>query len=356
MADAIGRTLFRLFVSHRNLLEWVTAAQASLSATARPRWRLSQNDRRRRHHVSWLRSSSTSAGGDASWVAAPFVMLWIASPAVALWISRAPRVASHLSVSDSDARALRLVARRTWRFFETFVTAEDHMLPPDNFQEDPKPGAGASNLAHEPRPLPAGHASAPGILAGSEPSRPWSGWKRRSKPWAASSAFAATSTTGTTPAICARWTRATCPPWTAAISPRTSSPWPMRPGSGSTLPVTPSDSAAGACDALHLAREALQALPAHLRTQSILWQQLEEQLDDIATALRDVETSRGDIASPAAGPCACTAPRSWTSPARSRAKAAMTPTATCSSGRMRPTAPSRAGAATSCRRTTPRAR
>ena len=34
---------------------------------------------------------------------------------------------------------LRLAARRTWRFFETFVTAADHMLPPDNFQEEPKP-------------------------------------------------------------------------------------------------------------------------------------------------------------------------------------------------------------------------
>ncbi len=39
----------------------------------------------------------------------------------------------------ADVRALRLVARRTWRFFETFVTAADNMLPPDNFQEDPKP-------------------------------------------------------------------------------------------------------------------------------------------------------------------------------------------------------------------------
>ncbi|MGQ3279807.1 MAG: glucoamylase family protein, partial [Shinella sp.] len=33
----------------------------------------------------------------------------------------------------------RLVARRTWRFFETFVTPTDNMLPPDNFQETPAP-------------------------------------------------------------------------------------------------------------------------------------------------------------------------------------------------------------------------
>ena len=42
-------------------------------------------------------------------------------------------------MSAADARALRLVARRTWRYFETFVTADDQMLPPDNFQEDPRP-------------------------------------------------------------------------------------------------------------------------------------------------------------------------------------------------------------------------
>jgi cyclic beta-1,2-glucan synthetase len=34
---------------------------------------------------------------------------------------------------------LRLLARRTWRFFETFVDAEENALAPDNFQEDPEP-------------------------------------------------------------------------------------------------------------------------------------------------------------------------------------------------------------------------
>ena len=50
-------------------------------------------------------------------------------------------------MSDGDARALRLIARRTWRFFETFVTPADQMLPPDNFQEDPAPV-----LAHRTSP------------------------------------------------------------------------------------------------------------------------------------------------------------------------------------------------------------
>jgi hypothetical protein len=32
---------------------------------------------------------------------------------------------------------LRVTARKTWRFFETFVTEQENWLPPDNFQESP---------------------------------------------------------------------------------------------------------------------------------------------------------------------------------------------------------------------------
>src|SRR5208337_2283135 len=46
-----------------------------------------------------------------------------------------------------DAQALRRTARRTWRFFETFVRSADNMLPPDNFQEDPAPA-----VAHRTSP------------------------------------------------------------------------------------------------------------------------------------------------------------------------------------------------------------
>src|SRR5439155_14145232 len=67
------------------------------------------------------------------------LMLWVASPAVARWISVPRRTASLPRLAAADAYALRLIARRTWRFFETFVGAEDHALPPDNFQETPNP-------------------------------------------------------------------------------------------------------------------------------------------------------------------------------------------------------------------------
>jgi cyclic beta-1,2-glucan synthetase len=138
MIDAIGRTLFRMFVSQRNLLQWVTAAQAKLSF----RLTLSSAYRRMAGAVAIAALGAilvTHFRPDNGWLAAPILILWAVSPAVAVWISLSPLVAGRLAISAADARALRLVARRTWRYFETFVTADDQMLPPDNFQEDPRP-------------------------------------------------------------------------------------------------------------------------------------------------------------------------------------------------------------------------
>jgi cyclic beta-1,2-glucan synthetase len=138
MMDAIGRTLFRLFVTQRNLLQWVTAAQAKLSF----RLTLPSAYRRMAGAVAIAAFGVIIVGHlrpDNGWLAAPFLILWAASPAVAVWISISPPVAGRLVISAADASALRLVARRTWRYFETFVTAGDQMLPPDNFQEDPHP-------------------------------------------------------------------------------------------------------------------------------------------------------------------------------------------------------------------------
>ncbi|MDI9849908.1 glucoamylase family protein [Rhodoblastus sp. 17X3] len=147
MGDAIFRTLYRLYVSHRNLLEWVPAAQA----TGARRLDLSASYRRMfgapifaalALAFGWIRGPENLA------LAGAFAALWLASPAVARWVSLPPpRRAGRAPLSGDDAKALRLTARRTWRFFETFVTGGDHMLPPDNFQETPTP-----RVAHRTSP------------------------------------------------------------------------------------------------------------------------------------------------------------------------------------------------------------
>ncbi len=138
MGDAILRTLVRLYVTRRHLLEWTTAAQSNVS----PRLDLRGFYRQMAGGTSLGLGMAAGAVAVApsSWpLVLPFALLWLAAPAIALRASRAPVVAPRFAVSDPDARDLRLIARRTWRFFETFVTPSDNMLPPDNFQEDPNP-------------------------------------------------------------------------------------------------------------------------------------------------------------------------------------------------------------------------
>jgi cyclic beta-1,2-glucan synthetase len=150
MADAIARTLYRLLVSRRHLLDWVTAGQSALGR----RLDLAGFYGRMSGGVVVAISSAVVIGwiGREPWLVAwPFVLAWTASPAIARWTSLSPRVAGRVPVSPADALALRRVARRTWRFFENFVTATDHWLPPDNFQEDPNPV-----LAHRTSPTNVG--------------------------------------------------------------------------------------------------------------------------------------------------------------------------------------------------------
>ena len=137
MADAIARTLYRLVVRTR-LLEWRTAAQAHLG----PRLDLFGYYRWMPGGLVLALAAGVAVAGTvdaAPRIAAPFLALWLLAPAIAHWASRPPPTTGVTPASAADARALRLVARRTWRYFERFVTAEDHHLPPDNFQEDPKP-------------------------------------------------------------------------------------------------------------------------------------------------------------------------------------------------------------------------
>ncbi len=145
MIDAIIRTLTRMLVTKQRRLEWVTAAQLERQSGRRSRSVWAQ---------MWAAPvialglgglvASTSPGRLV--VAGPFLVAWFFSPLVADRISRSlrPRV---VDVSERDRSHLRLLARRTWRYFERFVSEVDNYLPPDNVQEDPK-----ETIAHRTSP------------------------------------------------------------------------------------------------------------------------------------------------------------------------------------------------------------
>ncbi len=133
MGDAIARTLWRMFVSRRHLLEWETAAAVESRLQPSPRDSFA---------TMWLAPAlSLVVLGllplRALPAAAPLLVAWLISPLVAWWIS-APRGPRERPLSAGDRQYLRGIGRKTWAYFEQFVTADDHDLPPDNYQEYPE--------------------------------------------------------------------------------------------------------------------------------------------------------------------------------------------------------------------------
>jgi cyclic beta-1,2-glucan synthetase len=160
MSDAIVRTLFRLAVSRRRLLQWTSAA-----ATARV---LGGRTSKRR---LWREMTTAPLLAVAATillvllrpaafpVALPLMLVWLVSPEVAARASQ-PRRRKTEPLADEDVRHLRVLARRTWAFFDTFVGPADQWLPPDHFQETPR-GGGPPHFPDQHRAPPARNPRGP---------------------------------------------------------------------------------------------------------------------------------------------------------------------------------------------------
>lgn len=135
--DAICRSVWRLAISRRHLLEWRASGDVA------------KRDRNRRGmpwRVMWSGPGTALVAGvllatqrpTALVVALPWLLAWAASPAIAWWVSRAGAPTRYVP-GESDLAFLRHLARRTWAFFETYGGPDDHGLPPDNLQMVPEP-------------------------------------------------------------------------------------------------------------------------------------------------------------------------------------------------------------------------
>ena len=148
-ADGIIRTLYRLFVSRRNLLEWQTASQVERTLGVG-----SQRETWRRMwpvtalclvlvvilglHVSMGRGPSPDERFIFVMGTLPLVLAWFASPSIAFALSR-PAILGEIHLTEVERQAALRYAKLHWMYFEKFVTEETHWLAPDNFQEDPEP-------------------------------------------------------------------------------------------------------------------------------------------------------------------------------------------------------------------------
>ena len=133
-ADAILRTLWRMAVARRKLLEWSpssehTGGDSTFAASLKSMW---IGPAAAAASVVYLAATRPMA----LMPAVPVLALWFASPAAAWWMSR-PLAAKREKLTAEQTLFLRRMARKTWGFFETFVGPGDHWLPPDNYQESP---------------------------------------------------------------------------------------------------------------------------------------------------------------------------------------------------------------------------
>ena len=135
MLHAVGITLARLVTSQGRLLEWETSAAGAhrtrdLSVSA--------------FVMSMLPSPLVAVGAAilvdavrpaALPVAGAILIAWVCAPLVALALSR-PMAARTVPLTATDRDYLTSIAQTTWKYFEAFVGAGHHHLPPDNVQLD----------------------------------------------------------------------------------------------------------------------------------------------------------------------------------------------------------------------------
>ncbi len=134
--DAIVRTLWRVYISRKKLLEWNPSGFAqklneNVLSVYGTMWAAPMLSFIMLALLYWQQSS-------AIFIAAPFLFVWIFSPAIVSALGQ-PVHASKTKLYENQKEYLRTLARKTWSFFENFITAEDNWLPPDNFQQYPIP-------------------------------------------------------------------------------------------------------------------------------------------------------------------------------------------------------------------------
>jgi cyclic beta-1,2-glucan synthetase len=147
-ADAIARTVVRLYVTHRHMLEWQTASQVERA--------MRSGADREVYRRMWpavvigllagvgamvsVYYMSDSVGVRVLAVAAtiPLAVLWFVSPSIASALS-APAIPGEIKLGDAERARAERYARLHWEFFNHFVTDKTNWLAPDNFQEDPEP-------------------------------------------------------------------------------------------------------------------------------------------------------------------------------------------------------------------------
>jgi len=142
---AITRTLWRLLISRKNLLQWNVstmqskASQISLIGTYSFMWMELLLTALVLFYIIFLFPIKLLIAG-------PILLLWLSAPIIIWWTSQ-PLKRHEFELTPEKKMFLGKMARKTWRFFEELVTEDSNWLPLDNIQEQP-----VSLVAHRTSP------------------------------------------------------------------------------------------------------------------------------------------------------------------------------------------------------------
>jgi cyclic beta-1,2-glucan synthetase len=145
MTDAILRSVWRVTVSHKNMLEWVTAADSDRKFKGKfsDYWHKMKVP----VFISLLIYIASLIIRPGIWYLSGIATVaWILSPYIA-WKIGQQKGKRTPSLSEEQILYLRRIARKTWKYFEHLVTEEENWLPPDNYQQEPYLG-----IAHRTSP------------------------------------------------------------------------------------------------------------------------------------------------------------------------------------------------------------
>ena len=133
--DAILRTLWRLTITKKRLLQWNPSR--NVEKTARKNIVESYTTMWFGPFISLLTFAYMLSYSPITIVLAfPILILWALAPGI-VWLISLPATRAEAKLSVKQHLFLHKLSRKTWAFFENFAGAEDNWLPPDNFQEHP---------------------------------------------------------------------------------------------------------------------------------------------------------------------------------------------------------------------------
>ena len=130
---AICKTIYRLLITHQNLLEWMTSEEAEKQS------KTTIISYYKMMFINIILAIVLIVVGMVTynWLLIFIGILWIITPYLMYGISVIPEKTKKV-LKEEDKQYLKEIAQKTWQFFKDYLIQENNYLIPDNYQEDRK--------------------------------------------------------------------------------------------------------------------------------------------------------------------------------------------------------------------------